>query len=201
VSEPHLRPYRPSDLDALYEICLRTGLAGGDAGAAIDDPRLLGDIYVAPYAALEPELAFVVDDGTGTPGGYIVGALDTRRFEAACEEQWWPELRRRHPRDRRTGRFDDLLVAMIHDPIAADDAVVAEHPSHLHIDLLPALQGRGWGRRLMDRLTMALAAAGSRGVHLGVNVANERAIAFYRHLGFEELTADPVTITFGRRLT
>ena len=34
----------------------------------------------------------VLDDGTG-PGGYVLGALDTRAFEARCEREWWPPLR------------------------------------------------------------------------------------------------------------
>lgn len=200
MADPVVRAYRPSDLDALYEICLRTGLAGGDASGVIADPRLLGELYVAPYAVLEPELAFVVDDSAGTPGGYIVGALDTRAFEAACERSWWPALRERYPDGQETGHFDDLLVALIHRPLIAEEELVAEYPSHLHIDLLPPFQGRGLGRRLMDRLCEALAAGGSTGVHLGVSVANERATAFYRHLGFEELGNDGITRTFGLRL-
>jgi ribosomal protein S18 acetylase RimI-like enzyme len=200
VADPVVRAYRPSDLDALYEICLRTGLAGGDASDVIVDPRLLGELYVAPYAVLEPERAFVVDDGSDTPGGYIVGALDSRAFEAACERSWWPALRQRHPDGQDTGRFDDLLVALIHRPLAAAEDLVARYPSHLHIDLLPQFQGRGLGRRLMERLCEALVAGGSTGVHLGVSVANERATAFYRHLGFEELADDGITRTFGLRL-
>jgi hypothetical protein len=65
MAAPHLRDHQPGDLDALYEICLRTGDAGEDRRPLVADPRLLGDIYAAPYAALEPESAFVVDDGGG----------------------------------------------------------------------------------------------------------------------------------------
>ena len=35
---------------------------------------------------------FVVEDGHGV-GGYIVGAPDTRNFEARLEAEWWPDLR------------------------------------------------------------------------------------------------------------
>lgn len=203
MAAPTVRPYEPADLDALYEICLRTGLAGEDASGVIDDPRLLGEIYAAPYAALAPELAFVVDDGTGTAVGYVLGAFDTRAFEDACEREWWPALRARYPEragDAATGAFDDLLVGLIHHRHRADDDVVAAYPSHLHIDLLPAVQGRGWGRRLLDRLLDALRARGSRGVHLGVSVDNARAIGFYRHVGFAELGSDTVTRRMGLAL-
>jgi ribosomal protein S18 acetylase RimI-like enzyme len=60
----------------------------------------------------------------------------------------------------------------------------------MHIDLLPRLQGRGLGRRLISTLTGALRDQGSRGLHLHVNLGNQRAAEFYRHVGFTEL---PVT--------
>jgi ribosomal protein S18 acetylase RimI-like enzyme len=63
-----------------------------------------------------------------------------------------------------------------------------DYPSHLHIDLLPRAQGRGYGRRMMETLIERLRQRGSRGAHLGVNVLNTRAYAFYRRLGFHELT-------------
>ena len=57
-----IRPFARGDLDALYAISLATGLAGGDASAIYDDPRLIGHIYAAPYALLEPRLALVAED-------------------------------------------------------------------------------------------------------------------------------------------
>lgn len=200
MAAPSIRAFEEHDLDALYGICLRTGLAGEDASQVIEDPRLLGEIYAAPYAALEPDLAFVVDDGSGAAVGYVLGALDTRAFEAACQRAWWPALRARYPErtgEAATGAFDDLLVALIHHRHHAADDVVARYPSHLHIDLLPSVQGGGWGRRLLERLLDELRARGSGGVHLGVAVANERAIGFYEHMGFVELQHDPVTRTMG----
>src|SRR2546430_13446667 len=41
-----------------------------------------------------------------------------------------------------------------------------DYPSHMHIDLLPRAQGRGFGRRMMDDLMTKLRGRGSRGVHL-----------------------------------
>ena len=172
----------------MYDICLRTGESGGDASHLYDDPRLLGHIYVGPYVALQPQLAFVLTDERGI-AGYVLGALDTRAFEAACEESWWPRLREQYPLRRRAqgDRATRTLVQMIHHPPITADDVVKQFPSHLHIDLLPRAQGRGQGRALMDALLAALVAQGSPGVHLGVNPANTKAIGFYRRLGFVEL--------------
>ena len=192
-----IRPYRPDDLDALYDICLRTGAAGGDATDLVEDPRLFGELYAAPYAVLEPEHAFVLDDGTGVAVGYVLGALDTVAFEARREAEWWPALRARHPEQPGGTRLDDLLVHLIHHRVEPDPELVAVYPSHLHIDLLPPFQGHGWGRRLMEALFEALRADGSTGVHLGVSETNPRAIAFYTHLGMTELGSDGITRRFG----
>jgi GNAT superfamily N-acetyltransferase len=194
-----IRPYEPRDLEALYDICLRTGAAGEDATELMAEARLLGDLYVAPYAVLEPEHAFVVDDGRGSVGGYIVGAADTRAFEARCDAEWWPAVRARYP-ERSGAGLDRLFIAHLHAGGGAPAEVVEHYPSHLHIDLLPPFQSGGWGRRLMATLLDALRAAGSTGVHLAMSAANRRAAGFYRHLGMAELRADERTLWFGQPL-
>jgi ribosomal protein S18 acetylase RimI-like enzyme len=201
VTDLQLRPYEPRDLDRLYEICLRTGAAGQDATDLVGDPALFGELYAAPYGRLEPEHALVLDDGDGTAVGYVLGAADTRAFEARCEGEWWPPLRARHPKGSGATDLDELLITMLHEPHLADESVVAVYPSHLHIDLLPEAQGRGWGRRLMRAMEDLLAAAGSAGLHLGTSTRNERAIAFYRRLGYVELGSNGLSIDFARALT
>jgi ribosomal protein S18 acetylase RimI-like enzyme len=200
VAVPHLRPYEPRDLDQLYEICLRTGAAGDDASELVGDPRLFGDLYAAPYGVLEPEHALVLDDGAGTAVGYVLGALDTRAFEDRREAEWWPDLRRAHPIGSGATELDELLVALLHSSHGRVDDWLSTFPSHVHIDLLPAVQGRGWGRRMMQAMEELLASHGSPGVHLGTSVHNERAVAFYRHLGWQELGSDGFSIEFGRHL-
>ncbi|WP_069385321.1 GNAT family N-acetyltransferase [Cellulosimicrobium cellulans] len=198
-----IRPARtddPAEVERLYAVCLRTGASGDDATGLYADPRLLGEVYLGAYLALEPELAFVVDDG-GVAAGYVLGARDTVAFEAACERAWWPALRERYPLGSFSeGSRDEALVRHIHAPPVARAGVVAAYPSHLHVDLLPAAQGGGDGRRLLQTLFDALRSAGSPGVHLGVARDNPRAVGFYRHLGFTELDGDDGGLTLGLRL-
>jgi GNAT superfamily N-acetyltransferase len=181
-----VRPYRPGDLDALYDICLQTGEHGGDASALYADPRLIGEIYAAPYAMLEPELAFVAEDAAGV-AAYVIGTADTRAFEARCEAQWWPQLRARHPdtadvaASNRTR--DQWSAYQIHHPLIIPQAVVDVAPAHLHIDLLPRLQGQGLGKTMLDTW---LAAAGGR-AHLACSAENHRALRFYDRYGFRRL--------------
>lgn len=98
-----LRSYEPADLDALYDICLKTGDAGADATALYAEPKLIGSIYSAPYGVLEPGLTILAEDEQGV-AGYIVGTPDTRAFAARQERDWWPALRERHPGQRRRRR-------------------------------------------------------------------------------------------------
>jgi ribosomal protein S18 acetylase RimI-like enzyme len=194
---PQLRPYRAGDHDAVYDICVRTGAAGEDASPLLQDPAILGHVYAGPYLALAPELAFVVEDDDGV-AGYILGAADTAEFEDRLEREWWPGLRRRYPTYRTDADavFDDLLIALMHSPVRTRADLAAMYPSHLHVDLLPRLQGQGWGRRLIDTLVERLRAAGSHGLHLGVATANTKAQAFYPVVGFTRLDDDGVTVTF-----
>lgn len=195
-----IRSFRTGEERALYDICLRTGASGRDATRLYRDPDLLGAIYVGPYLLLAPSLAFVGVDADGV-AGYVLGVADTRPFERDCERLWWPELRSRYPRTAFPPESPDgRLVRLIHSPPAADADVVERYPAHLHIDLLPRLQGRGFGRCMLDTLLCALAAAGAPGVHLGVGLANTRAIGFYERLGFTVVRRHPHSQVMARML-
>ncbi len=60
MAEYRIRSYHPSDLTALYRVCLKTGNYGSDASSHYTDPDLLGHVYVAPYVIFEPEYCFVL---------------------------------------------------------------------------------------------------------------------------------------------
>lgn len=186
-----IRGYQASDLDALYQICLLTADDGQDATALFSDPELPGHVYVGPYVTCEPELAFVAEDAEGV-GGYIVAALDSQTFDGRLEREWWPGLRRRYPKSSPDAAGDltqaeQYAIHDIHHPFGAASEVMERYPSHLHIDLVPRLQGQGVGRRLVDTVISRLQAEGSPGLHLLVGRSNQRAIGFYRHIGFTEL--------------
>lgn len=193
-----IRPFRSGDLDALYRVCLRTADNGQDATALFADPMLPGQVYAAPYAVLEPSLTFVAVAPAGVAAGYVVGALDSTAFARRLEERWWPGLRLRYPdppaslpEDQWTR--DQRIAHTIHHPYSVPAELNARYPSHLHINLLPPLQGHGAGRRLIEALTGALRAQGSPGVHLHVATANPRAAGFYARVGFTELPSGSPT--------
>ncbi|WP_407572366.1 GNAT family N-acetyltransferase [Deinococcus altitudinis] len=200
-SVPALRPYRPGDLLALYDVCLRTGDSGADASGLYRDPMLLGHYYAAPYATLCPDTTFVLDDGVRVQG-YVLGVPDSQAFAARCEAEWFPVLRSLYPLPAESDTSRDArMVRAIHRGIPAPKSGWASrYPAHLHIDLLPVAQGGGHGRRLMQTLFAALAARGAAGVHLGVGLRNLNAQGFYLRLGFQELERGEASVTYGLRL-
>ena len=105
------------------------------------------------------------------------------------ETEWWPALRGQYAMpggDPSAWSADELRAAQIHHPRPPPRRVTDPYPSHLHINLLPRLQGQGLGKRLIDTWLARMRDLGSPGVHLGVGRRNERAVRFYRAYGFTE---------------
>jgi ribosomal protein S18 acetylase RimI-like enzyme len=202
----NIRLFESKDIEALYAISLGTGLAGGDASSLYADRKLMGHIYSAPYAVLEPALCLVTEDEEGV-AGFAVGAVDTRSWEDRLEAEWWPSLRRQYaaPDEARMAEWtpDQRRIGMIHDPARTPAAVVGRYPSHLHMNLLPRLQRRGIGRRLFESWLSLAAGRGAEALHVGVNRANGRAVRFWRKLDFVELAFEGAsegrTVWMGRR--
>ncbi len=147
----------PDDAPALSVLCRLTGDGGGDASGRTAFPDLLGDVYATPYAH-----AYGVDGASfGTlvlddegPAGYLLGCLDTARFEAWREEHWWPPLRRRYPRpeDGYEGTYDEWLLRIVHEGVRPDP-LWAQHARSTHrgtprtctSTCCRGCRGAGWG--------------------------------------------------------
>lgn len=175
-----------SDAVYLYGICLGTADSGKDAAALFNDPLLVGQYYAAPYLFYDPSCCFVVED-EGVPKGYILGAADTGAFNRWMETLWLPPLRRRYPdpypEEKIRTEAERNMLRMLHWPLPPDNPFPG-YPAHLHIDLLPEIQGKGWGRSLMEALLGELRKRRVPGVHLGVGRSNTAAAAFYYKMGF-----------------
>lgn len=198
ASSPVVRPYRPADRDAVEDICVRTAHLGQDSRPHYTDPAIFPATFAAPYLHLEPESAFVLDDGAGHAVGYILGTADTPRFVEEFRARWLPRIADRHPEPvGPPSTPDEEIVRLLHHPERMIVPQVAAYPAHLHIDLLPAWQGRGHGRALMTAFLRALGDRGVPAVHLCMVTANTAARAFYDRLGFHEIhVPDPGPVTY-----
>ena len=202
-----IRQATSADREAAYWVCLKTGDHGADGEALFaDDPDALGRIYVGPYLEFEPELALVLEDNEGICG-YCLGAMDSRKLFERYEREWRLGLARRYPEpvgDPSRWTPTEQVYHLYHHPDYFCPEPYELYPSQLHIDLVPRAQGRGLGRRLVDKVVSRMEANGSPGVHLGMSARNERAHGFYLKLGFEELARDGIgeneAIYLGKRL-
>lgn len=146
--------------------------------------ELLADIFALPYVAFDPDLTFVVDTGARVEG-YVVATADTRAFVDWYRSRWLPDFEAKHAH-----LVPSAILEMGRDPERMMIAELDEYPAHLHIDLLPTMQGQGLGRELIRSLLAALRERGVPGVHLGVSPRNTGARAFYQRLGFRPLPSD-----------
>jgi ribosomal protein S18 acetylase RimI-like enzyme len=195
-----IRPYRLGDEAELSAVCLQTADSGADATGLLDDDELWAQLFVLPYVAHDPELAFVVETDDGRVAGYVVAVADTDAFERWFAQTWWPAFAQRWPEPAGQSSAQDRLLGYAYSRGAGTNPHSAEYPAHLHIDLLPELQRQGFGRRLIDALKQALRDAGVRGLHVVPRADNLPAVSFYERLGFAELAREGTVVVFGMRL-
>ncbi|OBT75705.1 hypothetical protein VF21_05942 [Pseudogymnoascus sp. 05NY08] len=127
--------------------------------------------------------------------GYILCAPSTPSFVATYEETYLPTLPSSWAAPPPPAlKWEGATLAggvlqALHSPgsmLHSDfPALVEEYPAHLHIDLLPAFQSKGWGAKMIERLEIELRAKGVRGVHLVMGAGNGDAERFYGRQGFE----------------
>ncbi|HXW05716.1 MAG TPA: GNAT family N-acetyltransferase [Vicinamibacterales bacterium] len=187
---PIIRQAAAGDERGAFYVCLKTGHHGQDAEPFFrEDPDALARIFVGPYLAFEPDLSLVLEDDRGLCG-YALAALDSRAFYARYDTEWRPRLCAQFPEPHGNPdawtRVQHVYHAYHHPDYFCPEPYAA-YPSHLHIDLLPRAQGRGFGRLMLDQVMDRLRQRGSPGAHLGVSPLNARAIGFYLRLGFSEL--------------
>jgi GNAT superfamily N-acetyltransferase len=195
------------DIPYLYEICLKTGNAGKDASGLFNDPYIIGQYYAAPYLVFPASVCFVVEYGY-RPHGYVIAAPDTAAFNRWLEKEWLPPIRARYPQpfppEIIRSPHEERILGSIHHchfPDTDDKFWLKDYPAHLHIDLLPGLQGKGYGRILMDKLCEELAQKGIPGVHLGVGAKNQNAISFYQKMNFSVLREEDWGLIMGKATT
>ncbi|ULQ59525.1 GNAT family N-acetyltransferase [Brucepastera parasyntrophica] len=83
---------------------------------------------------------------------------------------------------------------------APEDLWFPDYPAHLHIDLLPDIQGRGYGTVLINTVFNTLREKKCPGVHLNVDFANAAALEFYRKKDFIILKENSWGLTLGKMM-
>ncbi len=197
-----IRKVTHADLPYVYEICLKTGNNGKDASSLFFDPYLLGQYYAAPYLFFEGDICFAAvntDVSFKRPSGYILGTSDSVSFYTWFYSKWIPDVQQIYQKGTavKSPAEKHMIDLFYETNEAPKNAVLKEYPAHLHIDLLPELQGRGAGKLLMNTFIEALKNKQCKGLHLGVSKENEHAVGFYKSLGFTVLEDNNLSFLLG----
>ncbi len=183
----HVVPYAPEHRDELRAVCLAQ--AGEHANASEARRRFTLLMYCDAY--LERGVAYTLLDEHGVARGYVLAAEDAHAWRRAFE-----------PYRELIAELGSEFERQAAVELDFYESVADEFPAHLHIDIDEECTGQGCGRMLMEELLARLRADGVRGVVFGVAAANERAVGFYEHMGFERLGEydDGAGVTFCMRL-
>ncbi len=138
--------------------------------------RLVCMLYCDYYLATDKSHAFVATDEFDKPVGYVLCDTDFKKYS-----QIYPTYIADAKKESRKDFANSKLILKSCEEIASD------YPAHLQINVLPAFQGRGIGRALVETELARLRGEGVRGVHVVIKQTNKDAIAFFERLGFAKI--------------
>ncbi len=95
---------------------------------------------------------------------------------------------------------DEARLKTISNPGSNPEALVAQYPAHIHMNLLPRLRGQRVGTGLLQLWIAQARAAGVSGIHLGASPSNAGGIAFWTRSGFIPQREEPGVVWFGMNL-
>ena len=186
-----------ADEAALSKICLLTGDAGKSGEFLHVYPELPGLVYAVPYVKLPHTWGFVMErEDSKEVVGYTIGATDTRAFEKAARDMWWPSLAPKYPVEgehKIAGKpADERYAKLISNVHEIEQECIDFSPAHLHINILEDYQRQGWGKKLIGRAIEYLKdEVGLDGVFLRMDMRNTDARKFYERLGFRQWSGAP----------
>lgn len=180
-----IRKYDKKDSDGVRFACLNS------EGEAITGN--LGEFILHTfcdyYIEKEPENCFVLDDD-GKAVGYIICTENYDRYKEIFDRDYLP----------LNCGLGDELYKWAEESTVLQNKYKASYPAHLHIDILPEYQRKGWGGKLLNTLSDHLKSKGISGVMLTAGTENVNAGMFYKKYGFEQLEILGTDVAFGKKL-
>jgi ribosomal protein S18 acetylase RimI-like enzyme len=188
-----VRAFTARDRAPVREICFRTGFMGDPIEWQWRDSTSFSDMFTRYYTDVEPESALVVE-ANGEVRGYLLGCVDSRRASNPVIIAGGHAVRRVIGLRPGTAAViwraiwdsaSDMALRRLRLPDL--DFSDARWPAHFHVDLLPEARGMGLGRRLVEDWLNLLVIRGVGGCHLQTFAENERALSFFRSVGFRPI--------------
>ncbi|MBQ4626935.1 MAG: GNAT family N-acetyltransferase [Clostridia bacterium] len=180
-----IRKYEEKDFDGVRFACLNS--EGG--GASEEMQKFVLCTFCDYYIEKEPENCFVLDDN-GKAVGYVICAENYDRYKKIFDEEYLPKTKQYGEKKYHWAETSTLL----------HEKHKQTYPAHLHIDLLPEYQRKGFGGKLIHTLFDHLRSKNIPGVMLTTGKTNETACNFYKKYGFELVEISGDDAAFGMKL-
>ncbi|MBR3869239.1 MAG: GNAT family N-acetyltransferase [Clostridia bacterium] len=166
-----IRPYKETDKNNFRRICIETA-------SASDKPEkeqiFITKLYCDYYIEQEPQNCFALADDNDEAVGYILCSENMKRYIKAMKPY--------RASIKKLGFFQYLYSW---GEIIAHLPASKKCKAHMHIDILPDYQHKGYGTQLINTLKENLSSKGINSVMLVVGADNKNAVKFYKKNGFK----------------
>ncbi len=167
-----VRKFIVNDKPAVQRICAETATLTRYK----ENKDLVSLLYCDYYIDNEPKNCFVLADEDDCAVGYVICSIDRQKFESVFPN-YLSKAKKLSYIDYLSLKTEERLMKKIYDT----------YPCHLHIDILPDYQHKGYGKLLIDTLLQHLKEQNVTHIRLTVGANNKNALAFYNRLGFVKL--------------
>lgn len=185
-----IRKYKLADKNNLRHICKAT------AGDYFTSSQRLIDavpvLYNDYFTENEPENIFVIADENDNAVGYVICTCHSKSFMKKMLTKYIPRATAKH-------------IKMFFPCVGYIATIVAngkDNRTHLHIDILPEYQHKGYGTKLIDELRNHLYSEGISRLSINVIDRKSSAYKFYIKYGFTEckhLTGNLVSLSISTK--
>lgn len=196
-----IRPWQQSDLEAIKHVAQETAWFGLPMYHGYgQDKELVALLRVLPYLEHSPDLCWVAEE-KGQVLGYVLGTDDTPKHHNWHARHLAPRILQETVAGRMSLSWADIQLLLRHASNggggSTNRAFFKKYPAHLHINLLPAAQGRGVGKLLIETFVDEMRRRGVQGIHLGTSNRNQGADGFFRAMGFHLIEQRPYVLLPG----
>lgn len=192
-SDANIRPYRPTDRDAVRRLCCETGYLGRAIDPVFEDRELFADYLTRFYTDWEPESTFVLEHD-GQVKGYLMGS---RRPFLQQFHSFFLNLSLfvrgifRYPRYNKSSK---AFVRWILLNAWREVPAAPRRVPHFHFNMLPEVQGFGTAREILVQFLNHLRAHGETHVFGQVVTFEERRGAkVFERFGFRVVEKKEIT--------
>ncbi len=188
-----IRPYRPSDREAVRRLCCETGYLGKAIDPVFEDRELFADYLTSFYTDREPESTFVLEQD-GEVKGYLMGS---RRPLLQQFHNFFLNLTlfaRGIVRYPRYSKESKAFVRWILLNAWREVPAAPRRIPHFHFNMLPEVQGFGTAREILVQFLNHLRAHGETQVFgQVVTFEDRRGAKVFERFGFRVLEKKEIT--------